>query len=308
MALPEALVPSLDLTLRVGCDCLYAVALPTPVLVMFKPRQAETQFVREERLQFEPGLSPSEFVDEHNNVVYRTILQPGKNRLRYDAIVDVPSISEDTFWLDGPVPPHHLPPHVLHYTLPSRYADADKLRDFAWSNFGQVPNGLQRVLAICDWVHANIEYRTGSGDATLSASEIIERRFGVCRDLAHACVALCRTFNLPARYVTGYVPDIGVVDPGTPGDFHAYFEVYLAERWQVFDARSNVPRVGRVKIAAGHDAANCAFTTVYGAAELQYFEVWTYQVDASDASTAQPVDLNRRLDGTLEIRFHAAGG
>jgi transglutaminase-like putative cysteine protease len=212
-------------------------------------------------------------------------------------------VREDAFWVDGFKAPHELPPHVLRYTLPSRYADSDKLRDFAWTHFGRTRQGLDRVRAICAWIHNNIEYRTGSGDATLSASEVIDRRYGVCRDLAHAGVALCRTFNLPARYVTGYIPDVGVIDPGTPGDFHAYFEVYLADRWQVFDARSATARVGRVKIASGHDAVNCAFTTVYGDATLERFEVWTYQVDPREASTARPVDLSSRLDGTVAVHF-----
>ena len=110
----------------------------------------------------------------------------------------------------------------LRYTLPSRYCDSDKLMNFAWNHFGQIPHGLPRVQAICDWVHNNIEYRFASGRPDLSASEVIERRYGVCRDFAHAAIALCRAFNLPARYVTGHLPDIGYVDPGTPMDFHAY--------------------------------------------------------------------------------------
>jgi transglutaminase-like putative cysteine protease len=293
----------LDLTLRLGCECVYRTLQPTVALVMFTPSQGETQVIREQRIHFEPGLTPQEFKDEHNNIVYRLRLRPGVNLLRYDAIVKVPSIREDAFWEDGLLAAHELPPHVLHYTLPSRYADSDKLRDFAWQHFGNVPNGLERVRAICSWVHQNIEYRTGSGDATLSASEVLARRYGVCRDLAHVSIALCRTFNIPTRYVTGYIPDVGVVDPGTPGDFHAYFEVYLADRWQVFDSRSRNARIGRVRIAVGHDAVNCAFTTVYGEAALGRFEVWTHQIDARDASTALPVDLSRRLDGVEAIRF-----
>jgi transglutaminase-like putative cysteine protease len=293
----------LELAVRVGCECVYRASTETPILVMFKPRQAPTQLIREERIHFEPGLIPAEFEDEHGNIVYRMMLKSGINLIRYDAIVKVPSVREDVFRVDGAVPPHELTPSVLRYTLPSRYADSDKIRDFAWQHFGGVPNGFERVQAICNWTHRNIQYCTGSGDPTIAASEVILRRFGVCRDLAHVAVALCRTFNLPARYVTGYVPDIGVVDPGTPGDFHAYFEVYLGYRWQSFDARSNEPRIGRVKIASGQDAANCAFTTIYGAASLERFEVWSYQVDLREVSAADPVDLGKRLDGTEKIRF-----
>jgi transglutaminase-like putative cysteine protease len=182
------------------------------------------------------------------------------------------------------------------------------MRDFAWQKFGRVPHGLERVQAICDWTHGNIEYRTGSGDATLSAWEVIQRGVGVCRDFAHVALALCRTFNIPARYVTGHVPDIGVVAPGTPFDFHAYFEVYLAHRWQTFDARYNQPRIGRIKIASGFDAASCAFATVYGAADLQRFEVWAYQVDPGEVTTREPVDIRRRLDGTEHVRLAGSRG
>lgn len=293
-----------DLTLRAGCECVFVAPKETAILVLFKPRQAQTQLIREERLHFEPGLLPTEFQDGHGNTVFRMMLRQGRNLLRYDSIVKVPSAREDAFWMDGPAAPEDLPPNVLHYTLPSRYADSDKLKDFAWQNFGHLPHGLSRVLGICEWINKNIEYRTGSGDATLSASDVIERRFGVCRDLAHAGVALCRTFNLPARYVTGYVPDIAMdVDMFTPGDFHAYFEVFLSGRWQTFDARWMQPRVGRVKIGSGYDAGNCAFTTLYGSATLERFEVWTYQIDGRDASTSTPVDLRTRLDGTASLRL-----
>src|SRR4030095_16594885 len=123
--------------------------------------------------------------------------------------------------------------------------DSDKLLNFAWKEFGQITHGLPRVQAICDWVHTHIEYRFLSGRADLSASEVIERRFGVCRDFAHAAIALCRAFNLPARYVTGHLPDIGCVDPGAPMDFHACCEVYLGQETLTFDAPPHVPATDR---------------------------------------------------------------
>jgi transglutaminase-like putative cysteine protease len=292
----------LDLSVRVGCELVYQALREAAILVLFKPRQAQTQLIREERLHFEPGLTPLEFEDEHGNIVYRMTLKPGRNLLRHDAIVRVPSEREDRMRLDGPILPQDLPPHVLRYCLPSRYADSDKMRDFAWQKFGHVPNGLERVQAICDWTHRNIEYRTGSGEPTLSAWDVVQRGYGVCRDFAHVGLGLCRTFNIPARYVTGHVADIGVEDPGVPFDFHAYFEVYLARRWQTFDARYNQPRIGRIKIASGLDAGNCAFSTIYGAVNLERFEVWAYQIDPGEVSTADPIDLGRRLDGTPLVR------
>jgi len=200
------------------------------------------------------------------------------------------------------LPVEQLPSELLRYTLPSRYCDSDKLMDFAWAQFGQIPHGLPRVQAICDWVHDNIEYRFASGRSDLSASEVIGRRYGVCRDFAHAAIALCRAFNLPARYVTGHLPDIGYVDPGTPMDFHAYCEIYLGKKWFTFDPRYNIPRIGRIKVAHGADAVDGAFTTIYGQATLSHFEVWAYQVNPSQVSVGTPIDLSIRLDGSETIR------
>lgn len=293
--------PPLDLAVRVGCEIVYETSADTPVLVVFKPRQDVYQSVRQESMQFEPDLPATEFEDDHENIVYRLTLTRGLNTIRHDAIVMVPSLTEDFAWLDEPVSPYLLPASILRYTLPTRYCDSDKLLNFAWEHFGHLENGLDRILGICQWLHDNIEYRTLSGSPYLSAYEIIERGYGVCRDLAHTAVALCRTFNLPARYVSGYVPDIGFPDPGTPNDFHAYCEVYLGGRWQIFDARYNTPRIGRIRISSGYDAVNCAFTTLYGQANLTQFNVWAYQIDPAEVRIGDPVDLSKRLCGTKNV-------
>jgi transglutaminase-like putative cysteine protease len=297
--------PPLVLAVRVGCKIAYECAESVPALVTFKPRQDAWQSIRHESVEFQTGLAATEFEDDHGNIVYRLVFKPGRNVLNYDAIVMVPSAREDFAHLDEPVPPHLLPASLLRYTLPSRYCDSDKLLDFAWSHFGELPHGLERIRGICDWVHRNIEYRTGSVSSSLSAHDIIQRGYGVCRDLAHTAVALCRTFNLPARYVSGYVPDIGFQDPGTPMDFHAYMEVFLGGRWQIFDARFNKPRTGRIRISSGYDAVNCAFTTLYGAATLTEFSVWSYQVDPERVRVGDPVDLSMRLCGQPKIRTPA---
>lgn len=293
----------LNLTVRVGCSLAYETAMPTPVLFVLRPRLEGRVLVMQERLSFGIGQPAYEFQDSHNNIVYRSTLMPGRNEIRHDALVAISSLP-DSREVTGPIlPVGQIPFEWLRYTLPSRYCDSDKLLNFAWNQFGQVPQGLPRVQAICDWVHNNIEYRTYSGRSDLSASEVIERRYGVCRDFAHAAIALCRTFNLPARYVTGHLPDIGQVDPGTPMDFHAYFEVYLGQEWFTFDARYNVPRIGRIKVAHGADAVDGAFATIYGEAKLTYFEVWAYQVNPQQVSVGDPIDLSKRLDGTNMVRF-----
>ncbi len=295
-------VVDLDLTVRVGYEITYETSAATPALVTLKPRQDPFQSIRQEAVSFDPEPHAAEFEDDHENIVYRMILQPGHTAMRYDALVNVPSAREDFLWLDQPHPPHLLPASILRYTVPTRYCDSDKLLNFAWEKFGHLPQGLARIRAICGWLHEHIEYRTGTYSANTSAWETIQRGYGVCRDLAHAGVALCRTFNLPARYVSGYVPDIGCEDPGTPMDFHAYFEVFMGGRWQVFDARFADPRTARIRICAGYDAVNCAFGTFFGSAILSKFEVWSYQVDAAEVRVGDPVDLSKRWCGTPEIR------
>ncbi|HEY1661422.1 MAG TPA: transglutaminase family protein [Verrucomicrobiae bacterium] len=299
--------PPLDLTVRVGCNLVYETAVPTPVLFMLKPRLDGRVLVMQEKLSLGVSLPSCEFEDSHGNLTCRSMLMPGRNEIRHDALVSISSLPDDRDVPCQILPVNELPPETLRYTLPSRYCDSDKLLDLAWNNFGQITNPLQRVQTICDWVHNNIEYRTLSGRSDLSASEVIGRRYGVCRDFAHAAIALCRTFNLPARYVTGHLPDIGYVDPGTPMDFHAYFEVYLGNKWFTFDARYNVPRIGRIKVAQGLDAVDGAFSTVYGAAKLTRFEVWAYQVNPQEVSVGDPIDLSKRLDGNKVVQFvHAS--
>jgi transglutaminase-like putative cysteine protease len=293
----------LNITVRVGCSIAYETTVPTPVLSVLRPRLEDKVLVMNERLSFGIGVPKHEFQDSHGNIAYRSMLMPGRNEIRHDALVAVSSLPDSRVVRGDIVPIGDLPSEVLRYTLPSRYCDSDKLLNFAWNNFGQIPNGLPRVQAICDWVHKNIEYRFGSGRPDLSASEVIERRFGVCRDFAHSAIALCRAFNLPARYVTGHLPDIGYVDPGTPMDFHAYFEVYLGQDWLTFDPRYNVPRIGRIKIAHGDDAVNGAFATIYGEARLVSFEVWAYQVNPQQVSVGDPIDLSKRLDGDVKVRL-----
>jgi transglutaminase-like putative cysteine protease len=293
----------LNITVRVGCNLAYETTVQTPVLFVLRPKLEGRVLVMQEKLSFGIGLPSYEFQDSHGNITYRSTLMPGRNEIRHDAIVAVSSLPDSREIQGNIIPVGQLPFELLRYTLPSRYCDSDKLMNFAWNNFGQIQHGLPRVQAICDWVHNNIEYRFASGRADLSASEVIERRYGVCRDFAHAAIALCRAFNLPARYVTGHLPDIGYIDPGTPMDFHAYCEVYLGNEWLTFDPRYNIPRIGRVKMAHGLDAVDGAFATIYGEAQPVYFEVWAYHVNPLQVSVGDPIDLSKRLDGSQMIRF-----
>jgi transglutaminase-like putative cysteine protease len=293
----------LNLTVRVGCNLVYETTVPTAALFVLKPRLEPRVLVMQEKLSFGIAQPAYEFQDSHGNTTYRLTLMAGRNEVRHDALVAVSSAPDSRAIIGNIVPVGQLPFELLRYTLPSRYCDSDKLLNFAWNQFGQVPHGLPRVQAICDWVHNNIEYRFMSGRSDLSASEVIERRYGVCRDFAHAVIALCRAFNLPARYVTGHLPDIGYIDPGSPMDFHAYCEVYLGQEWLTFDARYNTQRIGRVKVSQGADAVDGAFATIYGEAALTYFQVWAYQVNPQQVSVGDPIDLSKRLDGTQTVRL-----
>jgi transglutaminase-like putative cysteine protease len=291
------------LTLRIGCRVTYKTSTPTPALMVIRPRLIADQRMLQEKLLVSPELESEEFTDVHGNITSRLLFQPGENTIQHDALVEIPSYPDNHDAGVNPMPIMEIPPRALRYTLPSRYCDSDKLLDFAWDQFGRFKNGAERVHAICDWVHDNIEYRFGSGSPEISAAEVIAQRFGVCRDFAHVGIALCRAFNLPARYVSGHLPDIGFLDPGSAMDFHAYFEVYLDGKWCPYDARFNVPRIGRVKVADGFDAVDGAFTTIFGQAKLTWFQVWAYQVNPAQVSVGDPIDISKRLDGTPELRF-----
>lgn len=295
--------PPLDLLVRAGCKISYRTQYPTPIFITLKPKQGLTQHIASESFTIDPMQGALEYEDAHGNIIHRFMLQPGLNTIRYDSLVWVPSTPENSEPIGPYVPIEQLPDSLVRYTLPSRYCDSDKLLDFAFKHFGHVPHGAQRVQAICDWLHTNIEYRMYSGSPNTSASDIIAQRYGVCRDFAHTAIALCRTFNLPCRYVSGYVSDIAFQDSGTPMDFHAYFEVYLGGKWHIYDARFNKRRIGRIKIAQGLDAVDVAFSTIYGAAGWENFEVWSYQIDPAgdNASLDAPIDLSKRLCGTPKL-------
>jgi transglutaminase-like putative cysteine protease len=242
-------------------------------LINVQPQPNRDHAVVFEALTFGQDLPVERFVDSHGNHVVRVPLARGTNCFRHDAIVAVTS-RPDNHGLVGGVPqePGDLPPAVLRYALPSRYCDSDKLGNFAWEKFGQVEHGLPRVDAISRWIHENIEYRYMSGRPDLSAWDVLQRGYGVCRDFAHLVIALNRTFNLPARYVTGHLPDIGFPDPENHMDFHAYAEVYLNGQWFTTDVRFHVPRIGRIKVSCGQDAIDGAFSTIFGGATLSLSE------------------------------------
>ncbi len=294
--------PNFDITVRVGCSLAYEVTGSASLLLNLKLDPDDRRAVRFEALTYGDNLPVQEFTDSHGNRVARVTLVPGTNCFRHDAIVAVSS-QPDNYGLSVGTPqaPGDIPASLLRYTLPSRYCDSDRLTDFAWQNFGSIEHGMPRVQAISRWIHENIEYRYMSGRPDLSASDVLQRGYGVCRDFAHLAIALNRTFNLPARYVTGHMPDIGFPDPTNHMDFHAYAEVYIDGTWFTSDPRFHVPRIGRIRVSGGQDAVDGAFSTIYGGATMTYFEVWAYQVARGAVGVGDPIDLSRRLDNQWAV-------
>jgi transglutaminase-like putative cysteine protease len=227
----------------------------------------------------EPDIPVEQLRDGYGNIVWRLVAPAGALRVRYDALVAVPAPPDPVLPDLQKTPIEKLPGDVLSYIWPTRYCPSDLLIDDAWRLFGHVQGGWAQVQAVCDWMHANITYGTGSTSATDSL-EVYQKRRGVCRDFAHLAVTFCRALNIPARYVCGYLPDIGVEPPPTPMDFHAWFQVYLDGAWRTFDARHNQPRIGRAIIATGRDAVDGAWATVFGSARLVQLLVWADEVDA----------------------------
>lgn len=297
----EEVPPQLDLILRCGCEFIYESQGDAPIFLTLKLRQRPGQFVFAEQLKFDPLHAVREYEDSHGNIIHCHQLGAGVNHVRYDSLVRVSSQPENASPIGAPLRVEELPVELLRYILPSRYCDSDRLYAFAYEHFSRFSPGVEQVQAICDWVHDNIEYRQCSGSPLTTANDILQQGFGVCRDFAHLALALCRCLNLPARYVTGYLPEIGALDPGTPNDFHAYFEVWLGNQWHVFDARFNARRIGRVHIAQGTDAVDGAFATVFGAVQWRRFEVWGYQIRPEHASLERPVNLADRICGTTEV-------
>ncbi len=271
---------------HIGCEFDYTSEATVPMLVLVRARPDGPHRTLYEARWVQPEVPVHEYRDGFGNACWRLVLPGGGLRLRYDAVVDVER-TPDPIVPDAPLArAEELPDEVLVFTLPSRLVESDLLLDVAWDLFGQTPPTWARVQAICDWVHGNISYRSGSSGPTTTAHDIYQQRAGVCRDFALISVALCRAMNIPARYTFGYLPDIDVEPPDVPMDFHAWFEAFVGGRWYAFDARHNEPRVGRVVVGRGRDVVDVALSTSYGPAHLQQMTVWAEE--ASGASGAVP--------------------
>jgi transglutaminase-like putative cysteine protease len=233
------------------------------------------------RLMFDPGIGATDYRDGFGNVCTRILAPAGKLTIRTEFLVQDHGAPDPVVPEAVQHPVEELPVEVLVYLLGSRYCETDQLLGLAWSLFGSTKPGWARVQAICDYVHKRIAFGYHHADVTRTAAGTQAEGRGVCRDFAHLAVALCRCMNVPARYATGYLGDIGVPPVDSPMDFSAWFEVYLGGHWHTFDARHNAPRIGRILIARGRDAADVAISTIFGPSMLVGFRVVTQEISAS---------------------------
>jgi transglutaminase-like putative cysteine protease len=265
--------------IRFGYEIVINCWSSTPIVTELSMEDERLADVRvPEVFSTDPQVQTSTYRDVFGNLCRRFIAPPGDLMIRSDCVL------EDSGEVDITAPDAEevlvsaLPDDALLYLMGSRYCETDRLSQIAWNLFGATPPGWARVQAICDFTQQRIAFDYQNARSTRTAYEAYEERTGVCRDYAHLAIALCRCMNIPARYVNGYLGDIGV-PVRDPMDFSAWMEVYLGDRWWTFDARNNVPRIGRIVLARGRDAADVAMLTSFGSHILNRFTVWTFEVD-----------------------------
>jgi transglutaminase-like putative cysteine protease len=265
--------------IRVGFNIAYSC--PQPVATVLKlgiERDRARDLLKPDTIVAEPLVPLREFTDSFGNRCTRLISPAGATRLKTETIVH-DSGEPDVLAPDArEVPVQELPDDALRYLVNSRYCEVDKLGSFAWAQFGGAKPGWTRVQAIFDFVHKHLEFGYPHARPTRTAAEGLEERLGVCRDFTHLSIALCRAMNIPARYCNGYLGDIGVPPDPAPMDFNAWTEVFLDGRWYTFDGRHNMPRIGRIVVARGLDAADIPMIHTFGAHWLQEFTVVTEEV------------------------------
>ena len=245
-------------TINIGCDLSYSVNAAASFLFQIAVPQNSHQNVSNEVLQSTPYYQLSACQSGlHANRLHRVLVQPGEFRLQYSAVVELSQSVAHENDLEE-IPHSLLPVDVLPFLTPSRYCESDKLTNFAWNTFGQIPAGHRRVQAVADWVHAHMSYIPGTTNSMTTACDVLVQCTGVCRDYAHLSIAICRALGIPARYVSGYAVNL------QPPDFHGFHEVYMSNAWHLFDATKLAPVTGFVRIGAGLDAADVSFATIIG--------------------------------------------
>jgi transglutaminase-like putative cysteine protease len=269
------------LDIRVGCELIYDCPQPTPMMLVLNIHYSRARdIIVPDHVTTIPSVPLSPYRDSFGNWCTRLVAPKGQINIANSAIVrdsGKPDVV-DPFAQQHSI--QDLPEDALVFLLESRYCDTQNFSETAWNLFGSTPMGWSRVQAICDFVHHHISFGYEHARGTKTAWEAYNERKGVCRDYAHLAIAFCRSMNIPARYCTGYLSDMGTLPPYAPGDFAAWFEAYLGGCWYTFDPRNNVPRIGRVLIARGRDATDVAISTTFGPNMLMSFKVWTDEVNS----------------------------
>jgi transglutaminase-like putative cysteine protease len=273
--------------IRLGYDIRFQTLTQVPMIALLNVHPSRRFDLREpDILRTEPAVNVEAYEDTFGNACTRFVAPPGEIRLYNSFLIEDSGASDAVSPEAQQAPVNELPPECLRYLLASRYCETDLLSNTAFRMFGHTAPGWGRVKAICDWVHEHVTFGYSFARASKSAVEVLAERKGVCRDFQHLAIAFCRCLNIPARYATGYLGDIGVPVADSPMDFSAWFEAYLDGRWWTFDARHNQPRIGRVLMAVGRDAADVAITTSFGTANLLQFNIVTDEVLTAMAATA----------------------
>jgi transglutaminase-like putative cysteine protease len=272
--------------IRLGFDIQFEVPSPAAMIALYHVHHSRRADLREpDEPRITPTVPVDEYEDSFGNVCSRFVAPAGKLQLYHSTLIEDSGEPDETNPSARQSLVEDLPHEVLRYLLASRYCEVDRLLDTAGYLFGNSPLGWPRIQAVCDWVQANVTFGYPFANPTKTALDVYADRRGVCRDFQHLAITFCRCLNIPARYATGYLGDIGV-PPVPPMDFSAWFEAYLEGRWWTFDARNNKPRIGRVLMAAGRDAADVAITTSFGTALLTNFTVVTDEEVAGKTVTA----------------------
>jgi len=265
--------------IRFGYELLYNCPQPVPMILMLHVHPSRIpDLLVPDRLVTDPAVPLDTYMDSFGNTCTRILAPAGTMRLTADALIQDSGLPEPEFTHAQEHPVESLPHEALVYLLGSRYCETERLMDEAWRLFGSVTPGWGRVQAVCDFVNAHISFGYHFARPTKTAAEAHAERQGVCRDFAHLAITLLRCLNIPARYCTGYLGDIGVPVADAPMDYAGWLEAYIGGAWHTFDPRNNARRIGRILIARGRDAADVAISTAFGPNYLQLFRVWTDEV------------------------------
>lgn len=267
--------------IRVGYELVFECSQPTSMLLMLNIHYTRaSDIITSDLLRTIPSLPMDMYRDLYGNWCTRILAPAGTTRITCDALVNDTGLADVVAPEARQTPVDALPHEALMFLLGSRYCETDRLSPIAWELFKNAPLGWGRVQAICDFVHNHLTFGYDFARNTKTAFDAYQERAGVCRDFAHLAIAFCRCMNIPARYCAGYLGDIGVPFSRAPMDFSGWFEAYLDGRWYTFDARHNFPRIGRIVIGRGRDAADVAISTSFGESTLTSFRVWTDEVAA----------------------------